>query len=407
MRVVLLDPSGQLGGAERVLLDCIDVGDGWPGAEMSLVTLAGGPFVDAARQLGARTVVVEPPASLSAAGDAFAPAGAVVGALLPGLLGFPSFFRRFSAAVSGFVPELIHSHGIKTHVLGSLLFHRAPLVWHLHDYLSTRSLSSRLLSLLSRRCALAIAVSESVADDARSCLPADLRIVVVRNSVDCERFQPEGVAADLDALAGLPVAPAGTVRIGLPATFARWKGHEVFLEAAARLDRGNVRFYIIGAPLYQTANSQWSIAELRQLVEKRGLAERVGFTGLVSDMPSAYRALDVVVHASTRPEPFGLVIAEAMACGRAVAAAPHGGAAELFVDREHAVSATPGDGTALAVTLRALIDDPVERTRLGARARAHAVRNFGRDRFAREMRSALTGLTTPAALIQPVGAYRS
>ena len=41
-------------------------------------------------------------------------------------------------------------------------------------------------------------------------------------------------------------------------------------------------------------------------------------------MPAAYRALDVVVHASTRPEPFGLVIAEAMACGRALVAAPDG-----------------------------------------------------------------------------------
>ena len=49
------------------------------------------------------------------------------------------------------------------------------------------------------------------------------------------------------------------------------------------------------------------------------------------------RALDVVVHASTQPEPFGLVIAEAMACGRAVVVSSGGGAAEIVTPGEDAL----------------------------------------------------------------------
>jgi glycosyltransferase involved in cell wall biosynthesis len=396
--VLFLGPSGQIGGAERVLLDCIRVGDGWPDAEMSVVTLGAGPFVAAAGALGARTCVIEPPAAFSTLGDAFGSARTVIPALLPVLAGFPAFFRRFSTTVAGLVPHVIHSHGIKTHVLGALLPRRAPIVWHLHEYLGVRSVSSWLLRRLARRCALAIAVSESVAKDARRLLPARLPLVVVHNSVDGERFRPEGPVLDLDALAGLPPAPAGTVRIGLPATFARWKGHDVFLDAIARLDRPAIRAYVIGGPVYETRESQWSDTELRELAVQHGLQQRVGFTGLVEDMPAAYRALDIVVHASTRPEPFGLVIAEAMACGRAVIASPEGGAGELFVHEEHALAAPSGDPAALAAALRILIDDRGARRAMGARARAHVVASFGPDRFARNLRAALSQL--PAAAVE-------
>jgi glycosyltransferase involved in cell wall biosynthesis len=62
---------------------------------------------------------------------------------------------------------------------------------------------------------------------------------------------------DLDALAGLPPAPAGVVRVGLVATFARWKGHITFLEALSRLPESlPVRGYIIGGPVYETAGSR-------------------------------------------------------------------------------------------------------------------------------------------------------
>lgn len=388
MRVVLLGASGHIGGAERVLLDCVRVG--YPGADVSVVLLGGGGLADAANALGARTVVVAPPARLNAIGDSFASAGTVLLRMVPVLAGSPAFLRRFSRAVSGLAPDLVHSHGIKTHVLGALMPSRAPIIWHIHDYLSMRSLSARLLALLSRRCALAIAVSESVAEDARRCLPRHLPVRVVHNSVNAEVFRPDGPALDLDALSGLPAAPPGTIRIGLPATFARWKGHETFLRALARVNRAHVRAYVIGAPLYQTQDSQWSRAELLAMAAALGLDGRVGFTGLLEDMPAAYRSLDIVVHASSRPEPFGLVIVEAMGCGRALVAMPAGGAGELFVHERHALAAHPGDAVSLAASLRRLVDAPEERAALGLRGRAHVLESFGLDRFTANLRAVLS-----------------
>ncbi len=218
----------------------------------------------------------------------------------------------------------------------------------------------------------------------------------MHNAVDTDRFTPSGEALDLDAASGLGPAAPGTIRIGLPATFARWKGHETFIRSIAALGRQDVRAYVIGGPVYQTGESQWSLQELRQLAASLGLDGTVGFTGFVDDMPSAYRALDLVVHASTRPEPFGLVIPEAMSCGRAVLATRTGGASELFDDGVQAAGIDVADEPNMTRALHALLADPSRRQALAGRARAHVLTRFTRDQFASRLVAALS-LVTPAA----------
>jgi glycosyltransferase involved in cell wall biosynthesis len=184
----------------------------------------------------------------------------------------------------------------------------------------------------------------------------------------------------------MPPAPPGTIRVGLVATFARWKGHEVFLRALAAVPATvSVRGYIIGAPVYQTRGSQYSMAELRALAAQLGLAGRVGFTGFVYDVSAAMRALNIVVHASTQPEPFGLSIIEAMASGRPVIASRAGGAAEIVEASGGALFHRPGDAADLANRIAQLAGDSARRLCLGRAGRAAAERLFARPRLAQEL----------------------
>jgi glycosyltransferase involved in cell wall biosynthesis len=225
--------------------------------------------------------------------------------------------------------------------------------------------------------------SKSVADDINRVLGGTGRVEVLYNAVDWSRFTPHGPALDLDEAAGMAPAPAGTIRVGLVATYARWKGHEVFLEAVARLDRQlPVRGYLVGGPVYQIGASQWSRQELAARVTALGLDGRVGLVGFQQDTAPVYRALDVVVHASTSPEPFGLVIAEAMMCGRAVVVSAAGGAIEV-AGEDGALSHAPGDVAGLAQRLEQLVSSADLRSQLGARARTGAADRFSRDHFAR------------------------
>ena len=132
--------------------------------------------------------------------------------------------------------------------------------------------------------------------------------------MDLDRFNPQGPKLDLDALSGLPPAPEGTLRVGLVATMARWKGHEVFLHSLSILPKElPIRGYVIGGPIYATAGSQYSIDELKNIASTLGLNGNIGFTGYVSEPGAAMRALDVVVHASIhrRIDGEGIVIYEA------------------------------------------------------------------------------------------------
>ncbi len=281
------------------------------------------------------------------------------------------------------------------HVLGAWARpRRSAVLWHLHDYASRRPVIARLLRRNAHHCSAVVANSRSVADDARRVCGGDVPIHAVWNAVDLERFSPSGPRIDLDAMSGLPAAH-DVVRVGLVATFARWKGHETFLKALAMLPASwPVRAYIIGGPVYETAGSQVSMGELTDLVTSLGLHGRVGLTGFVQDSSTAMRALDVVVHASTEPEPFGLVIVEAMACGKPVVASLAGGATELIEPGVNALGFTPGDAAALARCLENLLQERSLGQRLGHAGRSTAERYFTRQRLAGELTPIYHSLAT-------------
>jgi glycosyltransferase involved in cell wall biosynthesis len=238
-----------------------------------------------------------------------------------------------------------------------------------------------------------LANSASVAADVKQALAPSVPIDVVHNAVDLATFAPEGPIDDLDRHAGWGAPRRPLLRVGLIASFARWKGHDVFLRALSALPVDlPLRGYVIGEPLYDTAGSQWSFEELRAMTRQLGLEDRVAFTGFLRPAP-AMRALDVVVHASTRPEPFGLVIAEAMACGRAVVTSGSGGAGELIEPEVDALTHAPGDAAGLARAVARLAADPQLRQQLGARARVAACQRFDPDRLARELIAVYERLT--------------
>jgi glycosyltransferase involved in cell wall biosynthesis len=303
--------------------------------------------------------------------------------------GLPLYERRLRKVLREIAPDVIHSNGFKGHVMAARSHGDATLVWHMHEYVSGRPVSRSLLRHYAPECSAIVAVSESVAADVRRHVHDDTMVRVVHNGVDVRRFAPSGPVVDLDTLAGLAPAPAGTVRVGFMATFSRWKGHETFLDAMSRIPASRpLRAYVIGDAVYDTAGSQHTRAALEARAASLGLDGRVGFTGFIHESDRAIRALDVVVHASTEPEAFGLVIAEAMACGRAVVTSGIGGARELVRDGEDALVHRPGDPLDLARCIEELIANEPLRTRLGAAARTTAERRFdARGRLARQFRT--------------------
>lgn len=389
MRIALLSVSAEMGGSEASLVELVrGLRRLAPHAEPIVVVPRDGRLSSRVRECGAGVRVLPMPDGLASFGEWSMRGAADVArrsaALVSAAGSIASYGRALRSTLAGIAPDVVHTNGFKLHVLVSRAApSRMPLVWHMHEYVSHRPLSRALLRHYTSRVAAIVANSHSVADDLIEALGAAAPVSSIYNAVDLAEFAPGGPVADLDGLAGLPPAAPNTIRIGLVATFARWKGHETFLRAVGALGRLPIRAYVIGGPVYDTAGSQYTIEELRARAMSLGVADRVGFTGFIERPASAIRALDVAIHASTQPEPFGLAIAEAMACGRATVVSAGGGAAELVANDADALTFDPGDAEGLARAIyRFAVNSPL-RARLGAAARQTAVRRFDPDTFVR------------------------
>lgn len=360
-----------------------------PAWRLAVVAGEEGPLLERVRALGADARVLPFPRALAGLGDAGAPAdgrGLRMG-MARAAPGSALYLARLRRLLGTMAPDVVHTNGFKMHLLGAWAApRRARVVWHLHDFVSSRRAMAGLLRRSAGRVSGAVAVSKAVAADAAAVCGSGARMRTVYNAVDLDRFRPAGAVMDLDAAAGMAPAPAGTVRVGLVATMGRWKGHDVFLRAVAALPRElPVRAYVVGGGIYRTAGSEVDVDALRRTAAELEIADRVGFTGFADDPAAVMRALDVVVHASTQPEPFGLVIAEAMACGRAVVASAAGGAGEIVTPGHDALAVYPGDAEGLARAIRCLALDPVLRDRLARAGRETALRRFDRARLAAEV----------------------
>jgi glycosyltransferase involved in cell wall biosynthesis len=207
--------------------------------------------------------------------------------------------------------------------------------------------------------------------------------VVIYNGVDTERFAPRDDAAATRASLG--VAP-DEVLFAFAGRLVGWKGVAVAVRALADpvLAGTRSRLLVVG--------EGDALPELRALAAELGVAERVIFHPPVphAELPRYYAAADAGVFPSIGDEAFGITIAEAMACGKAVAASHIGGIPEVVGNEETCgLLVPPGDAKALAAAMAALARDPEGRTRMGGAARERIVRLYTWKHSAARVASAL------------------
>jgi glycosyltransferase involved in cell wall biosynthesis len=221
-----------------------------------------------------------------------------------------------------------------------------------------------------------IANSQWTADHiAREYGIAPARISVIPRGVDLKTFDPASVSPErvFRLRAQWGVAENELV-ILLPGRLTRWKGQLVLIEALKQLNLPNVHAILAGDAQGRDAYE----SELREAA--KGL--NIVITGHVRDMAAAYLAADIVVSASTDPEAFGRVAAEAGAMGRAVIATDHGGARETVVGEVTGLLTPPGDAAALARAINRLTALGSEgRAAMGAAAQNHIRAYFTREKM--------------------------
>jgi glycosyltransferase involved in cell wall biosynthesis len=290
--------------------------------------------------------------------------------------------RRLATLIEGQKIDIVHARSRAPAWSAMLAARRTRrhFVTTFHNAYGAEGWAKRRYNSVMARGDRVIAISRFVAAHAAATYGVDDdRLRVIDRGVDLENFHPDRVTASrIVQLAEAWRLPDGAPVVMLPGRLTSWKGHEVLIEALSWLGRRDTVCLFIGSgsARYRTT--------LQQQIATLGLTGMFRFIDHCADMPAAYMLADVVVSASTRPEGFGRVIAEALAMGRPAIATEHGGANEIVLPGVTGWLVPPGDAKALARALHeALALGPEERADLAERAIASVTGRFSRDEMTR------------------------
>jgi glycosyltransferase involved in cell wall biosynthesis len=375
IRVLFLDHTAKIGGGEIALVNLVRNLDR-DLVEPIVLLYADGPLVE--RLKGHAEIHI-------------LPISESVGSAKKDQLGWRSAFRCKAAflttvhiwKVACFIRrsgvDLVHTNSLKADIIGGAAARLVgvPVVWHVRDRIEDDYLPAPVVRLF-RLLASAIPnfiIANSWATLATLNLKTGPRGVAISSGVvmtDRSSVVHDGCEVS-DRQSGQQQDEL--VRIGLIGRISPWKGQHIFLQAAALLRRNypNTRFEVIGAPLFSEHEYE---AQLHELAKALELEDIVDFAGFVEDVPRRIDRLDILVHASTLPEPFGQVIIEAMAAEKPVVATEGGGASEIVVNGVTGLLVPMGDAAKMAEAIGRLIDNPELAASMGRNGRQRVIDQF-------------------------------
>lgn len=338
-RVAYLVHSAAPSGAELALLRAAEL---WADdLNLTVVFGSSGPMVERFSAAGIRTLVEPLPGtavSMRRQSGARSKVAAVV-ILLTYAIRLRRVLRRgaYNLIVAGSLKSVIYGR-LASFGLG------VRFVWSCHDRISREYLGPAAViyaRLLPRIVDGVVANSRSTLDTLR---------IGSRPALIC----PPGVALVGGTQGPRPVH-AEIRQVAILGRLTPWKGQAEGLRAFAAAEQPQLALHIVGGALF----GEDDYAEiLRQLATSLGIADRVTFHGHVDGASDLLDEVDLLLHTSVIPEPFGAVVVEGMAHGCVVVATRPGGPAEVIADGRNGFLVSAGDVSAMAAAIRRVVALP-------------------------------------------------
>ncbi len=324
---------------------------------------------------------------------------------LASALSFPVHAVFHFLPYSLFLAGLCLRHRIRVIHLNNQLLSNLPALWiartlgirtasHQREFpLPSKVFKNRLCDALIHRH---VAVSECIRQALiEAGIPA-AKVEVIYDSVDFHKLSEAKRDKDKDTSAGARISSGQEIcKLGMFGRVVGWKGQLQVIQAVemAALRNPGLKLYIVGNA--SDADDGY-LEACRDYCRTRGLEGRVEFTGYIPRPHLLMAEMDVIVHNSVSPEPFGMVVAEGMALGKLVLASRLGGPAEIIQDGINGYLVNPLDVAAIAEKLLFLASGP--RGLLAVRQAAEAT---VREKFNLETQVGKVGRLYQALLAGP------
>ncbi|MES9969186.1 MAG: glycosyltransferase family 4 protein [Candidatus Thiodiazotropha sp.] len=229
--------------------------------------------------------------------------------------------------------------------------------------LISRYLASKLNAIIS--------ISKSVTDTLKK-NGIKSNIVTIHNGIDPEQVSKKISGENI--LEKLGLSPKHKI-IGVLGNIREWKGQEVAVKAM----RTVVEKYpetvclLIGDTTKQDVQYK---ERLNSLIKEYGLESNIIFTGYIKNVSDYLNILQIVLHTSIEPEPFGRVLIEAMSLSKPLIAANDGAVPEIIINNKSGLTFTPGDHDQLAELIVKVFEDKTLAENLGSGGYARLLDNF-------------------------------
>ena len=360
---------------------------------LRVLTPCDGPLVEILNKIGVEAQVVQAPRKLLRGSQQPGSLGSIPGALW----GLRAWSRKLVRHPFIRDADVVYSVSFKPNVaLG--IRHVHPMLWHIHEF--PPATTGRIWRMLAKRLPDAVVVNSAVVGEAWTQSEDGAfgdRVTVLRNGVNLDRFRPRQPGGWIHRELRLP--PEARL-VGMPAVFARWKGQFEVIDAfdLIRDEFPDTHLVLIGGSIYDTVAEERYGWELKSRVERDHSAKRVHLLPFQREIELTYPEFCLAVHYSLRPEPFGRVITEAMACGVPVIAADEGGPVDILGEgigarREAGWLAKPRQPEELARILRSALRLPHEvLASVGDAGRHRAEDVFSARKFAKDLSNVLKGV---------------
>jgi glycosyltransferase involved in cell wall biosynthesis len=382
--VLLFDHTAALGGGEIALANLVRYLD--LNKVKPIVVLASeGPLVEQLRAIAETHVLALSPRVVTHKKDRL---GIATLFRIRDALSVLIYVGRLARFIRAHDIDVVHTNSLKADIIGGAAGRLAgrPVVWHVRDRIEDDYLPKlvvRVFRLLSH-----VIPSYVIANSAATLRTLHLGKGARGSSIPSgiELGGRSAVVHDgtSPALLEERSTPRSGFRIGLVGRISPWKGQHVFIQAGALVNQRfpEARFFIIGAALF--GEDQYD-QEVRRLPGQLGIQDRVEFTGFRNDIRQAIAGLDLLVHASTKGEPFGQVIIEGMAAGKPVVATNGGGVPEIVKDGQTGILVPMGEIQAMADAICQILADPARAKAMGIRGQQRVADHFTLEQTARRV----------------------
>lgn len=377
-RILFVDHSGALGGAELFLLDLARL----YADTSTVVTFESGRFTEQLEAQGLPYYVINAGAALQRVRKS--------GTWLHGVQALPALARTAQAvAQQARLHDVIVANSQKALLPAAWAAQctGTPLIWMVHDLLTPEHfgwMQRQLVTRVANASAALVAVNSRATAHAFTDGGGTGPIIEIPNGLDATPFD-RARQRDLFGLRSALDLPHDAPVLGVFSRLAEWKGQHVLLEALHDLPTAHA--LIVGEAAFP-GDAPYA-ERLHEQADHPALLGRVHFAGHRTDIPDLMAACTIVVHTSTAAEPFGRVVAEGLLAKRPVVATEAGGVPEIIRPQHSGLLVPPGDATALATACQSLLDDPDWAATLARTGAADVRTRYGLERMHAQFAAAL------------------